>query len=91
MVSDTVNKNTPLNQCHSTFFVTYTIKEGGGEIKLPNAMSLRPGLLWLTLNLALVIQCLSRNNTRIFYILRKMLHVASLHCYGSRRTVVTIS
>jgi hypothetical protein len=25
-------------------------------------MSLRPGLLWLTLNLALIIQCLSRNN-----------------------------
>jgi hypothetical protein len=26
---------------------------------LPNRMSLRPGLLWLTLNLALIIQCLS--------------------------------
>jgi hypothetical protein len=25
-------------------------------------MSLRPGLLWLTLNLALIIHCLSRNN-----------------------------
>jgi hypothetical protein len=27
---------------------------------LPNRMSLLPILLWLTLNLALVIQCLSR-------------------------------
>jgi hypothetical protein len=27
---------------------------------LPNRMSLCPGLLWLTLNLALIIQCLSR-------------------------------
>jgi hypothetical protein len=29
---------------------------------LPNRMSLRPGLLWLTLNLTLIIQCLSQNN-----------------------------
>jgi hypothetical protein len=29
---------------------------------LQNRMPLRPGLLWLTLNLALIIQCLSRNN-----------------------------
>jgi hypothetical protein len=29
---------------------------------LPNRMSLRPGLLWITLNLALIIQCLSQNN-----------------------------
>jgi hypothetical protein len=28
---------------------------------LPNRMSLRPDLLWLTMNLALIIQCLSRN------------------------------
>jgi hypothetical protein len=27
---------------------------------LPNRMSLRPGLLWLTLNPALIIQCLSQ-------------------------------
>jgi hypothetical protein len=32
------------------------------EMTLPNRASLRPGLLWLTLNLALIIQCLSRNN-----------------------------
>jgi hypothetical protein len=36
-------------------------------------MSLRPGLLWLTLNLALIIQCVSRNNIfSQFYTLRKM-------------------
>jgi hypothetical protein len=29
------------------------------RMALPNRMSLRPGLLWLTLNLALIIQCLS--------------------------------
>jgi hypothetical protein len=29
---------------------------------LANRMSLRPGLLWLTLDLILIIQCLSRNN-----------------------------
>jgi hypothetical protein len=34
---------------------------------LPNRMSLRPSLLWLTLNLALIIQCLSRNNILIFF------------------------
>jgi hypothetical protein len=34
---------------------------------LPNRMSLRPGLLWLTLNLAPIIQCLSWNN--IYYFL----------------------
>jgi hypothetical protein len=34
-------------------------KGGGGEMALPNRMSLRPGLLWLTLDLALIIQCLS--------------------------------
>jgi hypothetical protein len=33
---------------------------------LPNRMSLRPGLLWLTLNLDLIIQCLSWNNIFIF-------------------------
>jgi hypothetical protein len=31
-----------------------------------NRMSLCPGLLWLTLNLALIIQCLSRNNVFCF-------------------------
>jgi hypothetical protein len=36
------------------------IKERQREkMALPNRMSLRPGLLWLTLNLALDIQCLS--------------------------------
>jgi hypothetical protein len=41
---------------------------GGGEreMTLPNRMSLRPGLLWLTLNLALIIQCLSWNNIYFF-------------------------
>jgi hypothetical protein len=29
------------------------------KMALLNHMSLRPGLLWLTLNLALIIQCLS--------------------------------
>jgi hypothetical protein len=33
---------------------------------LPNCMSFRPGLLWLTLNLALIIQCLSWNNIYIY-------------------------
>jgi hypothetical protein len=36
--------------------------KGGGrerEMALPNRMSLRPGLLRLTLNLALIFQCLS--------------------------------
>jgi hypothetical protein len=33
---------------------------------LPNRMSLCPGLLWLTLNLALIIQCLSWNNIFFF-------------------------
>jgi hypothetical protein len=31
-----------------------------------NRMSLRPGLLLLTLNLALIIQCLSRNNVHVY-------------------------
>jgi hypothetical protein len=34
---------------------------------LPNRMSLRPGLLWLTLNLALIIQCLPWNNIFISF------------------------
>jgi hypothetical protein len=37
------------------------------RMALPNRMSLRPGLLWLTQNLALIIQCLSRNNIFIFF------------------------
>jgi hypothetical protein len=32
-----------------------------------NRMSLRPGLLWTTLNLALIIQCLSRNNILFYF------------------------
>jgi hypothetical protein len=32
------------------------------EMRVRNLKSLRPGLLWLTLNLALIIQCLFRNN-----------------------------
>jgi hypothetical protein len=40
------------------------------KMALPNRMSLLPGLLWLTLNLALIIQCLSRNNIFIFFYLR---------------------
>jgi hypothetical protein len=35
---------------------------------LPNHMSLRPDLLWLTLNLAMIIQCVSWNNIYIFLI-----------------------
>jgi hypothetical protein len=38
----------------------YTVWER--EMTLPNRMLLRPGLLWLTLNLTLIIQYLSRNN-----------------------------
>jgi hypothetical protein len=34
---------------------------------LPNRMSLRPGLWWLTLNLAQIIQCLSWNNIFIYF------------------------
>jgi hypothetical protein len=33
---------------------------------LANRMSLRPSLLWLILNLALIIQCLSWNNIQIY-------------------------
>jgi hypothetical protein len=33
----------------------------------PNRMFLRPGVLWLTLNLALIIQCLSWNSLFILY------------------------
>jgi hypothetical protein len=49
-------------------------------------MSLSPGLLWLALNLALIIQCLSRNNTYIFqfYLPRKM----SSHRPGGKLTLV---
>jgi hypothetical protein len=36
------------------------------KMALPNRMSLRPDLLWLNLNLALIIQCLSRNNIYFF-------------------------
>jgi hypothetical protein len=39
---------------------------------LPNRMSLRPGLLWLTLNLALIIQCLSWNNIFIFFLILRI-------------------
>jgi hypothetical protein len=37
-------------------------EEGGGGMTLPNRLSLRPGLLWLTLNLALICPCLSGSN-----------------------------
>jgi hypothetical protein len=47
------------------------VKRGEGEIEremvLPNRMSLRPGLLWLTENLALIIQCLSLNNILLYF------------------------
>jgi hypothetical protein len=33
----------------------------------PNRMSLSPGLLWLTLNLSLIIPCLSWNNIYFFF------------------------
>jgi hypothetical protein len=33
-------------------------------MELPNRMSLRPALLWLTLNVALIIQCLALNDIR---------------------------
>jgi hypothetical protein len=46
------------------------IKESEREkMALPNRMSLRPGLLWLTLNLALDIQCLSWNNIFFFFLI----------------------
>jgi hypothetical protein len=41
-------------------------RERDRQMALPNRMSLRPGLLWLTLNLALIIPCLSRNNIYIY-------------------------
>jgi hypothetical protein len=49
-------------------------------------MSLSPGLLWLALNLALIIQCLSQNNTYIFqfYVPRKTFS----HRAGGKRTQV---
>jgi hypothetical protein len=34
---------------------------------LPNVVSLRPGFLWLTLNLDLIIRCLSRNTIFFFF------------------------
>jgi hypothetical protein len=52
---------------------------------LLNRMSLRPGLLWLTLNLALIIQSLSRNNIFfLFYVPPKI----SLRTPGVRVTQV---
>jgi hypothetical protein len=42
------------------------------EMALTNQMSLRPSLLWLILNLALIIQCLSRIFFSHFYIPSKM-------------------
>jgi hypothetical protein len=39
------------------------------KMALPNRMSLRPDLLWLNLNLALMIQCLSRNNIYIYFLI----------------------
>jgi hypothetical protein len=49
-------------------------------------MSLRPSLLWLTLNLDLIIQCLSRNDIFFhqFYIPRKK----SSRTSGATRTQV---
>jgi hypothetical protein len=44
------------------------IREREREMALPNRMSLHPGLLWLTLNLALSIQCLSWNIYIYIYI-----------------------
>jgi hypothetical protein len=40
-------------------------RERERELAPPNQMSLRPSPLWLTLNLALIIQCLSR----LFFVL----------------------
>jgi hypothetical protein len=47
---------------------------------LRNPLSLRQGLLWLSLNLALIIQCLSRNNIFFvqFYVPRMM--SSPTHC-----------
>jgi hypothetical protein len=42
-----------------------------------NRMSLRPSLLWLTLNLALLIQCLLGHIYISFYMLRKMFSLTS--------------
>jgi hypothetical protein len=49
-----------------------------------NRMSLRPGLLWLTLNLALIIHCLSWNDFFFqFYVPTKMfLHISRLKTTG---------
>jgi hypothetical protein len=51
---------------------------------LSNRMTLRPVLLWLTLNLTLIIQCLSRNNIYIFqfYIPRKMFSHMSYNIFA---------
>jgi hypothetical protein len=57
---------------HGLWSVSKT-KEGERELALPNRMWLRPVLLRLTQNLALIIQCFSWNNSFFqFYILRKM-------------------
>jgi hypothetical protein len=46
------------------------IKERERGNGAPKSHVLKSGLLWLTINLALIIQCLSRNNIFIFLILR---------------------
>jgi hypothetical protein len=52
-------------------------REREREMSLHNRMSLRPGLLWLTLILALIIQCLSWNNI-FFNITQALWDVAHL-------------
>jgi hypothetical protein len=43
------------------------MREREREMALPARMSLRPGLLWITVNLALIIQCLSQNDIYILF------------------------
>jgi hypothetical protein len=53
--------------------MVYRRKERDREIGLPDRISLRLGLRWLTKNLALIIHCLSRNDIWFqIYIPRKM-------------------
>jgi hypothetical protein len=58
--TNVLNNITKINKGTKVFQQSKIIWER--EITLSNGMFLRPGLLWLTLNLALAIKCLSRNS-----------------------------
>jgi hypothetical protein len=57
---------------------------------LLNRTSLRPGLLCLILNLALIIQCLSRNNIYIYIFFFFKFYIPELSPYCSRVTPIQL-